>query len=150
MNIRKANKFDLPYFIHVAHKVHDMNFIPKNATVDENYLNIMFNTILHGGGVALVVESEEPIGMVVGIINENLWVPNMYMLTQILLFIDDEWRSTKAGYKLLRAYNDETQQLINDGRIDMSVIHAAEPLHDIDFSRFGYKMSEKIWQLETN
>jgi hypothetical protein len=148
MNIRKANKFDLHYFIHTAKKVQDMSFIPDDKFVIDTHFNVLFNTIINGGGIALIAESEQPIGMVVGIINENLWVPKMYMLTQILLFVDDEWRNTKAGYKLLQAYNDETQKLINDERIDMSVIHAAEPLHDVDFSRFGYKMSEKIWQLE--
>jgi hypothetical protein len=148
MNIRKANKFDLPYFIHVAKKVQDMSFIPDDKKVIETHMNVLFNTILHGGGIALIAESDQPIGIAVGTINENLWVPQMYMLSQVLLYVDEEWRHTKAGYKLLQAYNEETEKLINDGRIEMSVIHASEPLHDIDFSRFGYKMSEKIWQLE--
>lgn len=149
MNIRKANKFDLPYFIHVGKKVQDMNFIPHGKTVDETHFNVLFNTILHGAGLAYIAESDGPIGIVVGIVNENLWVPNMFVLTQVLLYIDDEWRNTKAGYKLLQAYNSGTEEFIKDGRIEMSVIHASEPLHDIDFTRFGYKMSEKVWQLET-
>jgi len=148
MNIRKANKFDLPYFIHVAKKVQHMGFVPQNKTIDEQYFNIMFNTVLHGGGIALIAESEQPIGICIGVINENLWSPDLYMLTQILLFVDDEWRNTRAGYKLLEEYNKRTQELLDLKRIEMSVIHASEPLHDIDFSRFGYKMSEKIWQLE--
>jgi len=148
MIIRKANKFDLPYFIHVAKKVQDMDFIPEGKEVIEKHFNVIFNTILHGGGIALIAESNEPIGIAVGTINENLWVPQMYMLTQILLYVDEEWRNTRAGYKLLQAYNEETEKLIKKGRVEMSVIHAAEPLHDIDFGRFGYKMSEKIWQLE--
>jgi hypothetical protein len=148
MNIRRANKFDLPYFLYTTRKVQDMSFIPNGKKVDEEHMNILFNTILHGGGIALIAESDQPIGLVVGIVNENLWVPKMYMLTQILLYVDEEWRDTKAGYRLLKEYNVATQELIDTNRIEMSVIHAAEPLHDIDFSRFGYKMAEKIWQLE--
>lgn len=148
MNIRRANKFDLPYFLYTTRKVQDMSFIPNGKKVDEEHMNILFNTILHGGGIALIAESDQPIGLVVGIVNENLWVPKMYMLTQILLYVDEDWRDTKAGYKLLKEYNVATQELIDTKRIEMSVIHAAEPLHDIDFSRFGYKMAEKIWQLE--
>jgi hypothetical protein len=148
MIVRKANKFDIPYFIHVAKKVQDMNFIPDDKQVIEKHFNTLFTTILHGGGIAYVIESEQPIGIIVGIINENLWVPNMYMLTQILLFVDEEWRHTRAGYKLLEAYNEGVEELIKQERIEMSVIHASEPLHDVDFTHFGYKMSEKIWQLE--
>lgn len=148
MIIRPANKFDIPYFIQIGKKVQEMNFIPHGTVVDEKHLNVLFNTILHGGGIAFIAESDQPIGIVAGVVNENLWIPNMYMLTQILLYVDEEWRHTRAGYKLLQAYNNETQNLIKLGRIDMSVIHASEPLYDVDFSRFGYKMSEKIWQLE--
>lgn len=148
MIIRQANKFDLDYFIHVGKKVQDMNFIPHGKSVDTRHFNILFNTILHGGGIALIAESDGPIGMVVGVINENLWVPDMYVLTQILLFVDDEYRHTTAGYKLLSEYNKCTHELLENKRIELSVIHASEPLHDIDFGRFGYKMSEKIWQLE--
>jgi len=148
MNIRKINKFDLPYFLHVARKVQDMDFIPEGKTVIDTHLNVLFNTILNGGGIGYIVESDEPIGIVLGVINENLWVPRMFVLSQILLFVDEEWRNTKAGYKLLQAYNDGTKELIKQNRIESSVIHAAEPLHDVDFSMFGYKVSEKIWELE--
>lgn len=148
MIIRRANKFDLSYFLYATRKVQDMSFIPHGKKVNEEHMNILFNTILHGGGIALIAESDQPIGLVVGIVNENLWVPKMYMLTQILLYVDEEWRNTKAAYKLLKEYNIATQELIDTNRIEMSVIHAAEPLHDIDFGRFGYKMAEKIWQLE--
>lgn len=148
MIIRTANKFDLNYFLYVARKVQHMGFVPQDKTIDVEYFNIMFNTIIHGGGIALIAESDQPIGICIGVINENLWVPNMNMLTQILLYVDEDWRDTRAGYKLLQEYNTRTQELIDQNRIEMSVIHASEPLHDIDFSRFGYKMSEKIWQLE--
>lgn len=148
MNIRLANKFDTPYFIDVAKQVQKMNFIPYGKTVDDEYFNVLFNTILHGNGLAYIAENDEPIGIVIGIVNENIWVPNMYVLTQILLYVDEEWRNTRAGYKLLEAYNKGVQNLIEQGRIEMSVIHASEPLHDTDFSRFGYTMSEKIWKLE--
>lgn len=148
MNIRKINKFDLPYFLHVARKVQNMEFIPEGKTVIDNHLSSLFNTIIHGGGIGYIAESEQPIGIVLGIINENLWVPKMFVLSQILLFVDEEWRNTKAGYKLLTIYNEGTEELIKNNRIESSIIHAAEPLYDVDFSRFGYKVSEKIWELE--
>lgn len=148
MNIRLANKFDVNYFIHIAKKVYDMDFINTTEPVNEEHLNSMFNGILHGNGIALIAESDSNIGIVVGIINENLWYPNMFQLTQILLFVDEDYRNTRAGYLLLKEYNKLAKQLIDDKRINNSIIYAAEPLHDIDFSRFGYKMAEKIWQLE--
>lgn len=149
MNIRKANKFDLPYFIHVAKKVQDMHFVPEEAVLIEKHFNVLFNTIINGGGIALIAESEEPVGMIVGVINENIWMPQLFQLTQILFYIDEEWRNTKVGYKLLQEYNKQSKELLDNDRVNLCVIHASEPLHDIDFDRFGYKMVEKIWQLET-
>jgi hypothetical protein len=148
MNIRKANKFDLPYFIHVAKKVQDMDFVHDDAVLIDKHFNVLFNTILHGGGIALVAESEQQVGIVVGVINENIWMPNLFQLTQILFYVDEEWRSTKAGHRLLTEYNNASQELLDKERVNMCVIHASEPLHDINFDKFGYKMVEKVWQLE--
>lgn len=149
MNIRLANKFDVNYFISLAKKVHELDFITTDLPVNEEHISSMLNAILHGQGVALIAENEEPIGMIVGIIHQNLWYPNLYQMTQILFYVDEEWRHTKAGYMLLMEYNKRAKELKDKNRIHDSIIQAAEPLHEIDFSRFGYVMTDKIWKLET-
>jgi len=148
MIIRKANKFDLPYFVQIAKTVQEMNFVHDDAVLIDKHFNVLFNTIINGGGIALIAESEQPVGMVVGVIGENVWMPQLFQLSQILFYVDEEWRNTRVGHKLLTEYNVQSQILLDADRVNMCVIHASEPLHDINFDKFGYKMVEKIWQLE--
>lgn len=148
MNIRLANKFDVKYFIDVATKINDMEFITADKPVQKDHINSLFNAIIHGKGIALIAESEKPIGIIVGLITENLWHPDYLQLNQILFYTDEEWRDTKAGYLLLKKYNEMAKDFLDKNRISTSIIQAAQPLHEIDFSRFGYKMAEKIWQWE--
>ena len=65
MNIRLANKFDLPYYLHLVHKIHEMKEIGTyDVILDDEYLNTLFNTVLHGGGLALIAEHNDEVKQV--------------------------------------------------------------------------------------
>lgn len=147
MNIRPANKFDCPYFIHLIHKIHELKETGSwNIELEDSYISSVFNTILHGGGIALVAEkNNEPIGMAVGLINPNLWSPKLFVIHQIVFFVDEEYRHTKAAHSLLTNYLDEVEKLKEQKRIQYSTITASKTMFDIDFSRFGYEFVEKTW-----
>jgi hypothetical protein len=149
MIIREANKYDLPYFIelieNLAKSEHIMRY--NYEKLDHTHLNMIFSTILAGRGAMLVVENEETKklhGMAAGLINPHLYAPHILILTQIILWVDEGFRKT-AGFKLMQAYEDKTDEYIEEGRIRYGVITASEPLFDTDFSKFGYTMDEKCW-----
>ena len=146
MIIRQANKFDLNYFIHLVHKNLDDGMIGYyNIELNDTYLNSLFNTIIHGGGIAYVVESDGPIGMIVGIISPNIWSPEVLIMHQILLFVDEEYRNTKAGHLLIKEYIDRCNELRTEKRIKYHTISATKQMFEMDFTRFGYDWIEKTW-----
>jgi len=149
MIIREANKYDLPYFIELIKKLalseHIMRY--NYGELDDEHLNTIFSTIIAGRGTILLAEDEETKelhGMAAGIINPHLYAPHILIMTQIILWVDEEVRK-KAGFKLMSAYEDKTDEYIEEGRIRYGVITASEPLFDTDFSKFGYTMDEKCW-----
>lgn len=146
MKVRLANKFDLPYYLHLVHKIHQEETIGSyNVPLRDEYLNSLFNTILHGGGIALVIESDSTIGMMIGVISPNVWSPETLVMHQILLYIDEEYRNTRAAHMLITEYIDKCTELKEQKRISYHTISAAKPMFDIDFSRFGYDWIEKTW-----
>ncbi len=146
MNIRIANKFDLPYYINLVHKIHELGEIGTyNVPLDDVYLNSLFNTIIHGGGIALIAESDCNVGMIVGVISPNVWSPQTMIMHQILLYIDDEYRHTRAGHMLITEYIDRCNELKEQKRIQYHTISATKTMFDIDFTRFGYDWIEKTW-----
>lgn len=147
MKVRYANKFDLQYYINLVHKIHKQGDIGLyDVPLNNDYLNTLFNITLHGGGVTLLCEIEnEPIGMVMGIINPNIWSDKTLVCHQILLFIDEEYRHTRAAHMLISEYNEACQNLVSEKRIQYFTLSAAKPMFDIDFGRFGYDCIEKTW-----
>ena len=150
MIIREANKFDVEYFIELVHQLasaeHIMTY--NHGGLDSQYLNQLFASIIAGAGIAVIAvdtEKNKNVGMAVGMISPALWSPHILNMIQILLWTDEEYRQSKTGYKLLKAYEDKIEEFMEQERIRYSTICASEPLFDTDFSKFNYSMDEKIW-----
>ena len=149
MIIREANKYDLPYFIELIKKLalseHIMRY--NYGELDDEHLNTIFSTIIAGRGTILLAEDEETKelhGMAAGIINPHLYAPHILIMTQIILWVDEEVRK-KAGFKLMSAYEDKTDEYMEEGRIRYGTLVASKPLFEKDFGKFGYSMDEKVW-----
>ena len=149
MIIREANKYDLPYFIKLIEELASSKHIMRYnfEKLDHAHLNMIFSTIIAGAGTILVVEDEqtqELQGMAAGIINPHFFAPHIFIMTQIVLWVDEDIRKT-AGFKLMKAYEDKTDEYMKEGRIRYGVITASEPLFETIFGTFGSSMDEKCW-----
>ena len=149
MNIREANKHDLPYFIklikQLASEDHIMHY--NYEELDETHLNMIFSTIIAGRGAMLVVENDktkELHGMSCGIINPHIFAPEISIMSQLVLWVDEGFRKI-AGFKLMKAYEKKTDEYMAEGRIRYGVLIASKPLIDMDYTKFGYSMDEKVW-----
>ena len=147
---REANKFDVEYFVGLVHQLAEAEHIMTydHGGLDSQYLNQLFASIIAGAGIAIIAhdtEKDENIGMAVGMITPALWAPHILNMVQILLWTDQQYRKTRAGYKLLKAYEDKVEEFMEQERIRYSTICASEPLFDTDFSKFNYTMDEKVW-----
>ena len=147
MKIRQANKFDLPEIIRMLLEFRNCTPVDKMRDCDNTeYASKIFRHILLGAGVALVAEKQEQIiGMILGVINPNVWDPDTKVLQELAYWVDIEHRNSSAGYRLLAEYNKTAEQLIKDNKIDLYTMTKMQTSPDIDFSRFGYRKSEEIW-----
>ena len=129
IQVREANKFDVEYFIDLVHHVASADNIMayNHGGLDSDYLNQLFAGIIAGAGVAVIAEDtkeNKSVGMAVGMISPALWAPHIYNMVQILLWTDEEYRKTRTGYKLLKAYEDKIEELMKNERIRYSTICA--------------------------
>lgn len=146
MNIRQANKFDLPHVIEMLKHFRGQTPIDMmNECDNELYVNKLFHTILVGGGVALIAEKEKPIGMIMGVMDQNVWDPSITMLRELVYWVEPEHRNSTAGYRLLKAYNEAAKELVEQNRIKLYTMTKMVNSPDIDFSRFGYTKTEEVW-----
>ena len=147
MIIREANKFDLPYFIDLIHRINNDDGLGDVicGELDDTYLNQVFATVLAGAGLCYIAESDDRIGIILGIISPNMWAPKYLFMHQVLYFVEEEYRHTRAGYLLFKKFDSECQKLVELKRIHHVTLSAPKTLLEMDFERFNYELSEKTW-----
>lgn len=148
MNIRIANKFDLPYFTTLIHRINADDSLGDIIVgeLDDDHLNSIFATIIAGAGICYIAEHEnQNIGMVLGIISPNMWAPKYLFMHQILYFVEEDFRHTRAGYLLFKAFDNKATELVEQKRIHHVTLTAPKTLLEMDFDRFDYELSEKTW-----
>ncbi len=146
MNIRLANKFDQPHIFKMLRNFRDQSPIQVMSTVDnEEYVSKLLNALLHGRGLVLIAEKEEPIGMLMAAIDQNVWDPNVFLMKELVYWVEPEWRGTTAGYRLLAKYNELAKELVDEGRISFYTMSKLAKSPDLDYGRFGYQRVEETW-----
>ena len=146
MNIRPANKFDLPYIIEMLRHFRDNAPVEKiKECNNEVYITTLYTEILAGRGVAIVAEYDQPFGMILGYIDQNVWDPDIRVLKELCYWVEPSHRNTTAGYRLIKAYNDKAKELISENRIQLYTMTKMVNSPDLDFSRFGYTKTEEVW-----
>lgn len=147
MIIREANKFDVKYFINLIHRINKDDELGDivYGQLDDNHINTIFTSIIAGAGICYIAESEDNIGIIAGIINPNIWAPQYLFMHQILFYVEEEYRNTKAGYLLLKEFDKKANELVKQKRIHHITLSAPKTILDMDFSRFDYELCEKTW-----
>lgn len=147
MIIREANKFDLPYFIDLIHRINDKDELGDVvcAELDDKHLNSIFATVLAGAGICYIAESDNRIGIILGIISPNMWAPHILVMNQILYYVEEEYRHTRAGYLLFKKFDQECERLVEQKRFHQTLISVPKSIIDMDLERFDYELLEKSW-----
>ena len=147
MNIRQANRFDLPEVLRMLKDFRNCTPIESSSEYnDEEYFNKLYRHILLGGGLAFVAEKDDRlVGMIIGIKDLSIWDPNTKLVRELAFYVDQEHRGSSAGYRLLKEYTRAAQQLVEDDHINMYTMTTLENSPNIKLDKFGYKRTETIW-----
>jgi ribosomal protein S18 acetylase RimI-like enzyme len=149
MNIRIANKFDLPDFLLMVKHFQESTDLPMSIRDANNweYINKMFHHIILGGGLVLIAESDKTVGMIVGLKNRNIWDPEQFVMQELMLWVEPEYRNTRAGYMLVKEFSKQIKQMVEEKQIMSATMTNTENLVNIDYTRFGFKKFEETWVL---
>jgi len=145
--IRAANKFDLLYFLDSIHDLNDGHNLWSGTTIDDEYINSLFLTLINGGGIVLVAENDkEYLGIIAGIITPFLWDPKRYVLQHIVFNTNKERANYKrVAYELIKAYKNAGDELMKKNRIFNHTFNTSEPMFNVDLAKYDYKLVEQIW-----
>lgn len=147
MKTRLANKHDLPRVIEMLKHFRDQTPIDLMRGVnDEAYITRLYTVLINGGGlIILAEENNQIIGMCIGMIDGTIWDPKLLVLRELVYWVEPEYRGGTAGYKLLKRYSDEADNLLDQNRIKMYTISKLANSPNLDYGRFGFRKVEETW-----
>lgn len=149
MKIVEANKFHTPVIIEMLKKYRGATPVSMFAECnDEEYIRKLLTHIYMGKGIALLAyKDDEPVGMILGVIDQSIWDTEIRILKELAYWVNPESRGSTAGYRLLSRYNDLARQLRDDGRISVWTISKMSNSPDLDYGKFGYRKVEETWSM---
>lgn len=144
--IRNGTKHDMPYFIDIVKQIHKRGEIGNyDILLEDNYLNALYVTALYTGIILIAERDDEIIGILVAMISPNIWNDKVYVMNQLLIYVDEDHRYGKVGYLLLQEYDEICKHMVKEKRIHHYTLNSAKNMQDIDFSRFGYENIASTW-----
>ena len=147
MKIRHANKFDFPEIVAMLHrfKLKGPTEI-SNSFHNETHVATVYAHIMAGRGLALVAEKDGKLaGMLIGIVDSLVWDPDTRIMREIVYWVDEEYRGSTAGYRLLAQYVKEGDEMVDSGRITAYSMVKMINSPDLKFEKFGFKKTEEVW-----
>jgi len=147
MKIRHANKFDFPAIAAMLRRF-KLN-CPTDISINfdnETHVATVYAHIMAGRGLALVAERDGKLtGMLIGMIDSLIWDPDTRVLREIAYWVDEEYRGSTAGYRLLAQYVKEGDEMVENGRINAYSMVKMTNSPDLKFEKFGFKKTEEVW-----
>jgi hypothetical protein len=140
--IRKATRFDKIELIKMLSQFNE-EFLPeykeffKPETVDK-----LLTNIIAGAGIALIEEGK---GLILGIMTPCLYDESIYVLSEVAWYAKPEYRSTTLGYRLFKAYIEESDRLMLEKRIKASILNKLHNSPDIHYQKYGFKKMQESW-----
>jgi N-acetylglutamate synthase-like GNAT family acetyltransferase len=145
MNIRVADKFDLPDLVELMRHYSALSPVVALRTEhDETHVRNLLYSIIVGAGVIWVAERDETIGMLVCIRQQNIWNPKVMLLSELAFWVEEEYRGGTAAYRLIKAYEEYAEEQKSSGHI---AAYTISRLHTSIFNpqRLGYQSIEETY-----
>jgi hypothetical protein len=147
MKIRQANKFDQEQVFRMLRSYRNASPIRLlDHSDNEEHISKLFNSLLHGRGVVLLAEKDtEVVGMLMAVIDQNIWDPEVLIMRELAYWVDEDHRGSTAGYRLLAEYKKVGEELVLDGRIKAIALSKMVSSPDLKYNKFGFDKLEETW-----
>lgn len=115
------------------------------AAQDREYLGRFCFNILKSGYIWLAYQDEKPVGILMALVQPNMWSPKHKEMRELLWYVTPEVRKSSIGGRLFVRYQETGDQMIKDGLIDGYFTTQMASTSPIDLSRRGFRLTEQTY-----
>jgi len=146
MIVRQATPFDVPALLDMLRSYRRLTPLKFLAEADDaEYVTKLLTELIAGKGVALVVENDGVVGMLLASISPSIWSPKHLLLTELAYWVEPECRGGTAGYRLLSEYKKIGEQMKKENRICNFLISKMSNSPNLQYQKFGFDKLEEFW-----
>ena len=114
-----------------------------NPQYNDRHVRTLLSHIMKNGVIIVGEANGELQGMLIGMINQDPWLPHVKTMREIAWWVEEPYRMTSLGYKLLKKYVDVGEQLQQTGKIDGFTLTLMEQSPDLDLEKRGWHKVER-------
>jgi hypothetical protein len=148
MKIRIADKWDTIAIIDMLRHYRLATPWDRLAKCDnEPHIRGLLQHVYAGAGVIFLAEKDDlVVGMLVALKNNNIWDPDLWVMDELCYWVEPEHRGSTAGYRLIKAYVEYCDYLVEQGSIESYTISKMVNSPDLDYAKFGFTKLEEQWR----
>jgi len=114
-----------------------------NPQYNDRHVRTLLSHIMQNGVIIVGEADGELQGMLIGMINSDPWLPHVKTMREIAWWVEEPYRMTSLGYKLLKKYVDVGEQLQQTGKIDGFTLTLMTQSPEFDLEKRGWSQVER-------
>ena len=147
--IRYGNKHDIETIIELLKGYRDeapVGFI--QGANDRSHIEVILGALFAGAGTVILAfkDSQEACGMIIGILNPNVWDPKFISLQELAFWVRPEDRGSSIAYRLITKFIEHGNELKEQGKISHIFMNRFEQ-SKVSYERLGFTKIEETWML---
>ena len=141
--MRQANHFDRKEIIKMMVEFRDSaDFVEISASTNTTNVNRLLDQIFAGAG-AIFYEPDK--GLLASLIAPSIWDHEVLILHEIAWYVRPQYRGSRIGFKLFKAYLEYGKELKNSGRIQYFTMTKLDSSPDFKYARYGFRVKDINW-----
>ena len=118
------------------------------ASKDIEHLGKLAFTFMQSGHVWLAFNESEPVGMLIAVVEPNMWSPKNRQMRELIWYVVPEYRKATFGGRLFAEYCRKGEELLELGQIDGYFTTRMTTTDPVGLERRGFKLKEQTYLKE--
>ena len=146
MTIRLATRADLDA-IHslVLEFLLDTAYGKHTNDMDHVHIKRLCYAVLATGRVWLYEHQGIAVGLLIGVMEQNIWMPNKVSFRELVWYVREEYRRSPAGGRLFIEFCREGERLLLNNQIDGYFTTRMNSTASYDLEKRGFREVERLF-----
>lgn len=113
--------------------------------VNKPHLQRLVYTVLQCGYIWLYYYQNVPVGLLIAVREQNIWIPEKATLRELVWYVREEYRGSAGAGRLFVNFCNKGQELMDQGQICGYFTTRMAATTDYDLERRGFRLTERLY-----